>query len=263
MHLLSRRLPAWLEPPQITERPYQKQAGGRPRGTPRRVSGSPSPRSVRDHLQNSPELREQAWQPFYVREGEKGPIVWEAKQVWFYPNGVDDLPLEPWYLIVARNALDLEDLKYFVAQVPRETPLTALLHVGFSRWRVERCFEDQKTELGFDHFEGRSYVGLMRHPTITAATHLFLSRVGQQWRGGKKDTKNSEWTVCPIRTASSAWVQSRSLSRSAQYRAACTIHKMQSRNARARRSHRKKTLKKLHKLGIYLRDLPRCGLEHT
>jgi SRSO17 transposase len=34
--------------------------------------------------------------------------------------------------------------------------------VAFSRWRVERCFEDQKTELGFDHFEGRSYRGLIR-----------------------------------------------------------------------------------------------------
>ncbi len=50
---------------------------------------------------------------------------------------------------------------------------------------MERCFEDQKTEVGFDHFEGRSYVGLMRHQRITALTHLFLSRVHQEWRGEK------------------------------------------------------------------------------
>ncbi len=60
-----------------------------------------------------------------------------------------------------------------------------LLHVAFSRWRVERCFEDQKTELGFDHFEGRSYVGLKRHQAITAVSHLFLSETQQQLRGEK------------------------------------------------------------------------------
>ena len=41
-------------------------------------------------------------------------------------------------------------------QLPPATPVKELLHVAFSRWRVERCFEDQKTEWGFDHFEGRS-----------------------------------------------------------------------------------------------------------
>jgi hypothetical protein len=50
---------------------------------------------------------------------------------------------------------------------------------------VERCFEDQKTELGFDHFEGRTYVGLMRHQIISAVTHLFLSRMQLQLREKK------------------------------------------------------------------------------
>ena len=60
-----------------------------------------------------------------------------------------------------------------------------LLLVPFQRWRIERCFEDSKTELGFDHYEGRNYEGMMRHQTVTMLTHLFLSRVREQWRGGK------------------------------------------------------------------------------
>jgi len=35
--------------------------------------------------------------------------------------------------------------------------------VAFTRWNVEHGLRVSKSELGFRHFEGRSYVGLMRH----------------------------------------------------------------------------------------------------
>jgi len=173
----------WIRPPRVTNR--RRCATGRPGNLPRLVRGSRPFLSVREHREHSPELRDQPWQRFRVKDGEKGPMIWEVKQVWFYPNGEDNLPMEQMHLIVARNVLEPEVIKYFVADAPRAAPLTVLLHVAFSRWRVERSFEDQKTELGFDHFEGRSYIGLMRHQTITALTHLFLSRVHQEWRGKK------------------------------------------------------------------------------
>ena len=173
----------WIRPPRVTAR--RRSRMGRPPATPRLVVGSRPFLAVRDHLQHSPELRNEPWRRFRVKEGEKGPMVWEVKHVWFYPHGTDHLPMAPLHLIVARSVLESDKIKFFVADAPRDTPLTVLLHVAFSRWRVERCFEDQKTELGFDHFEGRSYIGLMRHQTITALTHLFLSRVRQQW-GEKK-----------------------------------------------------------------------------
>jgi hypothetical protein len=59
------------------------------------------------------------------------------------------------------------------------------LKVAFSRRRVERCFEDEKTELGFDHYEGRNYRGLLRHQALTAVTHLFLAEARERWRGEK------------------------------------------------------------------------------
>lgn len=173
----------WIRPPRVTTR--RRGRTGRPRKTPRLVAGSRPFLSVREHLEQSPELRDQPWQRYRVKDGAKGPMVWEVKHVWFYPNGEDDLPMAPVHLIVARNVLEPEKIKFFAADAPRDTPLTELLHVAFSRWRVERSFEDQKTELGFDHFEGRSYIGLLRHQTITALTHLFLSRVQQEWRGEK------------------------------------------------------------------------------
>lgn len=176
----------WVQSPRVTNRTYRRCAyRGRVRKTPRCVQGTPHPQSVREHLQSSPELRDQAWQKFRIKDGEKGPQVWEAKHLWFYPQDGHELPLEPAHLIVARSVFEPQQVKYFIAHAPRETQLTVLLCVAFNRWRVERCFEDQKTELGFDHFEGRSYVGLMRHQIITALTHLFLSRVHLQWREKK------------------------------------------------------------------------------
>jgi SRSO17 transposase len=176
----------WVQSPRVTNRTYRRCAyRGRVRKTPRCMQGTPPPQSVREHLCSSPELRDQPWQKFRVKEGEKGPQVWEAKHLWFSPHDGHDLPLEPAHLIVARSVFEPQQVKFFIAHAPCETPLTVLLAVAFTRWRVERCFEDQKTELGFDHFEGRSYIGLMRHQIITALTHLFLSRVHQQWREKK------------------------------------------------------------------------------
>lgn len=78
-----------------------------------------------------------------------------------------------------------DEVKYFVSNTPLEMPLPTLLLVAFSRWRVERCFEDEKGELGLDHYEGRKYQGLKRHLILTAVSHLFLAKVHQDLRGEK------------------------------------------------------------------------------
>ncbi|MGC8540397.1 MAG: hypothetical protein ACP5QA_07175 [Phycisphaerae bacterium] len=82
--------------------------------------------------------------------------------------------------MVARNALDRQEIKYFVSNGPPHTPTEELLRVGFSRFAIERCFEDEKTELGMDHFEVRNYVSLKRHLIISSLTLLFLAQVRAQ-----------------------------------------------------------------------------------
>ena len=86
----------------------------------------------------------------------------------------------------------------------QETPLPTLLLVAFSRWRVERCFEDEKGELGLDHYEGRKYQGLKRHLILTAVSHLFLATVHHELRGEKPggDAGTSvPGAECPLRGA--------------------------------------------------------------
>lgn len=173
-----RSLTGWIEPPRVTDRPFRRHRRGRGRKTPRIVSGSPPARSVEHLLNHAPRLRRQPWKPYRIRDGEQGPMVWEAKHVLFYMADEQRLPdPRPWHLLVARNVRNPKEVKYFVGDGARKTPVGTLLLAGFSRWPIERCFEDQKSELGMDHYEGRRYPGLQRHLILTAISYLFLSRV--------------------------------------------------------------------------------------
>jgi hypothetical protein len=151
---------------------------------PRLAAGSRPARGVEELLKQRP-LRDQPWQRWRVKDGAKGPLVWEVKYTRFSPKGADGLPDKPLFLIIARNVLDPVTVKFFVSNAPPETPVQALLLVAFSRWRVERCFEDDKGEVGLDHYEGRRYVGLKRHLAISAVSYLFLARTRQEFGGGK------------------------------------------------------------------------------
>jgi SRSO17 transposase len=179
-----RSLAGWLERPRVVTRPYHKNRCGRGRKTPRLASGSRPARRI-DELLDAPPLRDQSWQRFRVKDGEKGPMVWECKHVMLTVKGADGLPGETLHLVVARDVLDPDELKFFVSNAPPETSVGTLLLVAFSRWRVERCFEDQKSEIGLDQYEGRRYLGLRRHLIISALSYLFLSRVRQEWAGEK------------------------------------------------------------------------------
>ena len=112
-------------------------------------------------------------------------MVWECKHVLLTVKGADGLPGETLHLLVARDVLSPEELKFFVSNAPPGTSIDTLLLVAFSRWRVERCFEDQKSEIGLDQYEGRRYLGLKRHLILSCVSYLFLSRVRQEWAGEK------------------------------------------------------------------------------
>lgn len=174
----------WIHEPKVTERPFRR-ARGRGRKTPRLVSGSRPAISVQHMLRYSPELRDQPWVRYHVKDGEKGPLVWEVKHTRITIKDEHALPGLRLHLIVARNALDPSEVKFFVSNAPEDTPVQTLLLVAFSRWRVERCFEDQKQEVGLDQWEGRRWLGLQRHLILTAVSYLFLARVRERLRGEK------------------------------------------------------------------------------
>jgi SRSO17 transposase len=179
LHELDRRHQHYVAEVPVTFRGWLKPPRLRERGRGLRVQRPSS--TVADLARYSPALRDQPWRRFRVKDGDKGPMVWEVKHVRFFPQREDGDSGRAGHLLVARNVLKPEEIKYFVSNAPAETPTQTLLLVAFSRWHVERCFEEEKTELGFDHYEGRKYQGLIRHQALTAVTHLFLERMRQQW----------------------------------------------------------------------------------
>lgn len=175
----------WLVRPRVTERPYRTNPRGRPRSKRRLVSGQTQARRVDEWLEHHPLLRDVPWTPYRLDDRQKGPSVWEVKHVRFHPASEDGLPGEPEHLVVARHVLQDADVKYFRSNAPEGTPTATLLRVALTRHRVERCFQDQKSELGLDHYEGRTYTGLMRHLYLTLVSYLFAMRAVESRRGEK------------------------------------------------------------------------------
>jgi SRSO17 transposase len=178
-----RSFTGWLKAPRVITRPYHRGRRGRGRQVPRLASGSRPARRV-DALLNDQAMRDQPWQPWRVKDGDKGPMIWECKHTFITVKGENGLPGERLHLVIARKVLDPKEIKYFVSNASPATKIGTLLLVAFSRWRVERCFEDDKSEIGLDQYEGRRYLGLKRHLVLSAVSYLFLAKVRQEW-GGK------------------------------------------------------------------------------
>lgn len=193
-----RTFSVWEKTPEITEQSYRRGGRGQGRKTPRVKSGESSPRSVEQVFWFSEAMKSARWKKYRIKDSQKGPVIWEAKRVRVTLKGSDDLPGMRLWLVVARNTLDGE-LKFFVSNASESTSLSQLLLVAFQRWRVERCFEDQKQEVGLDCFEGRLYLGLKRHLIITAISYLFLSRVCDEERKKKSRVDNSATPRCDRR----------------------------------------------------------------
>jgi len=109
---------------------------------------------------------------------------WEVRagQVFLVRRG--ELSERTYWLIVARN-LTTNEVKYFLSNAPIDTPLEKLLRVAFTRWNVEHTFRVAKSEIGFAHFEGRSYVALMRHLILCLLVMGFVAEHTDRLRGEK------------------------------------------------------------------------------
>lgn len=175
-----RSVTGWLKAPRVVTRPYHSGGRGRGRTVPRLASGSRPARRV-DELLKDRVLRDQPWQRWRVKDSGKGPVVWECKHTFVTVKDANGLPGQRLHLVIARNPLNPTEMKFFLSNAPLSTSVGTLLRVGFSRWRVERCFQDQKSEIGLDQYEGRRYRGLQRHLVLSAVSYLFLAKVRQEW----------------------------------------------------------------------------------
>jgi len=119
------------------------------------------------------------WQTHKVAEGEKGPIVAAFARVRVYLSAERTAQSERW--LVLRNDADGR-IKYALSNGPENLEMGEFVRVSRARWPIERCFEEDKSELGLDHYEHRSWTAWHRHMRLVFLAQLFLVRLQLKYK---------------------------------------------------------------------------------
>jgi SRSO17 transposase len=124
-------------------------------------------------------LPEEAWRIVPWREGSNEVLSSRFAAVRVRPASRDwklstPHPLE--WLLIEWPEGEKEPTKYWLSTLPEDTALDILVDTAKLRWRIERDYEELKSELGLAHFEGRSWRGFHHHAALCIAAYGFLIR---------------------------------------------------------------------------------------
>ena len=123
-------------------------------------------------------LPKRAWRRVTWRNGANRP--WAARFAAVRVTPAHDwrdrrLAPEVW-LLCEQDLGATPRTKYFFVSLPATASVKQLVRLAHQRWEIEQQYQELKTELGFDHFEGRSYPGWQHHVVLTAVAYSFLQR---------------------------------------------------------------------------------------
>jgi|TARA_B100000315_G_scaffold243296_1_gene266533 SRSO17 transposase len=78
------------------------------------------------------------------------------------------------WLLAERDTGDTPQSKYYFVHLPATASWTRLVRFAHQRWAIEQQYRELKTDLGLDHFEGRTFPGWHHHVVLTAIAYNFL-----------------------------------------------------------------------------------------
>ena len=165
-------------------------------------------------------LAREKWQKVSWRRGTKDRLtclfaacrvrVADGHKHRMLDNRMQCMPGDEVWLVGERRLTG--EQKYYVSNLPADTPIKMLAATIKARWVCEQAHQQLKEELGLDHFEGRSWIGLHRHALMTMIAYAFLQSRRLKAAGRKKKSRRSTATTehagCqasdpqPLRTAS-------------------------------------------------------------
>ena len=128
------------------------------------------PLPVKDLVARLPQA---AWLRATIKEGSQGPLVCDFAFLRVV-EARHNLPGPELWLVIRRNLADPTVIKFYFSNAPAYTPLTDFVRLSGLRWPIETVFEESKGEVGFDHYETRSWLGWHHHMTLVALAHAFL-----------------------------------------------------------------------------------------
>jgi len=112
-----------------------------------------------------------AWQKLSAGRGAKGQRFYD----WAVIDLTEATPGSP-QLLIRRNRTTGE-FAYYRCLSPQPVPLTELVRVAGSRWRVEETFQTEKGLAGLDEHQVRRYPSWTRWVTLAMLAHAFLAVV--------------------------------------------------------------------------------------
>ena len=139
----------------------------------RDTADGPSRRADR----HQPGTRTGRWRRYRIGRKTLADQVWRARRsrVW---------AARRWHTLVTAVNEGTGEVKFFVTNAVGES-LGRVLAVAFRRATVEHAFRVAKSEAGLTHFEGRQYVGLVRHLILTLIVLGFVAVHAERLRGEK------------------------------------------------------------------------------
>jgi SRSO17 transposase len=121
------------------------------------------------------------WRRLTWRTGTKGPLSarFAARRIVVADGtqnaGGQHLPGEAAWLVGEWR--DTGERKYYLTNHPPRTALRRLAAAIKARWSCEQAHQQLKEELGLDHFEGRTWLGLHHHALMTLISFAFLQHL--------------------------------------------------------------------------------------
>jgi SRSO17 transposase len=124
------------------------------------------------------DLPVRAWRLVRWREGTRGTMVSRFAAVRVRPAHRDEDRHDPRaveWLVIEWPRDEAKPTTYWLSTVPTHVALEDLVRLAKIRWRIERDYEELKSELGLDHYEGRGWLGFHHHGVLCIAAYAFLA----------------------------------------------------------------------------------------
>jgi SRSO17 transposase len=141
-------------------------------------------RAAEEVVGSSTAFRRQRWQVLHLGRQTLQDQIWRVKAAPVWLSRAAGWSARTYWLVWASNDATGEE-KLFLSNADAQTAVQQLMRVAFRRACVEHSFRVCKSELGFTHFEGRSYTGLLRHLSLCLVVLNFAAEHCERLRGEK------------------------------------------------------------------------------
>jgi SRSO17 transposase len=91
-----------------------------------------------------------------------------------HDDGTDPRNRAAEWLVIEWPEGELKPTKFFLTTLRRSMSKKHVVRTIKERWKVERTYEEMKSELGLDHFEGRSFIGWHHHVSVVLCCYAFV-----------------------------------------------------------------------------------------